>query len=85
MNNSICKDDHRYLGVLANLPDSQSPEEGRHKCAGCAYEAGVVDGKAGNPKYINVDDLPYSQAGTGRHKSCTAAYEEGYAYGQANP
>ncbi|MBC7425839.1 MAG: hypothetical protein H7321_04820 [Bacteroidia bacterium] len=83
MNNTLCQDDHRYLGVLTNLVESQKPEEGRHRCAGCAYTKGVDDGINGNVRNINVDDLPLSQAGTGRHKSCTDAYDLGYNHGVA--
>ena len=78
----ICENVHRYLEELKNLPDSQKPEEGRHKCCGCAYEKGLEDGKKGNPKNINLDALDDSQAGTGRHKSALDAYKLGYEKGK---
>jgi hypothetical protein len=78
MNNSICTKDHRYLEQLANLSENQKPDEGRHKCAGCAYEKGLEDGRAGNVRQLNFDDLPVSQAGTGRHRSVQEAYDLGY-------
>ena len=37
----ICKKAHRYLPNLAQLPDSQAGD-GRHMCAGCAYEQGYT-------------------------------------------
>lgn len=79
----ICKKAHRYLDKLADLPESQKPDEGRHKCAGCAYEQGLEDGRNGNTKHLSYNVLPESQAGTGRHKSVQAAYDLGYAEGSA--
>jgi len=81
MNNAVCKKEHRFLDVLAGLPDNQKSDEGRHKCAGCAYEKGLEDRAEGNAQYINLDDLPFSQAGTGRHKSPKAAYDLAYIMG----
>ena len=78
MNNETCSKNHEYLEALKDLPENQKTEDGRHKCARCAYEKGLIDGDAANPRYINVDDLPFSQAGTGRHKSPIDAYNLGY-------
>lgn len=36
----ICNKNHRYAEVLKNVEYSQSNEDGRHQCAGCAYEQG---------------------------------------------
>ena len=85
MNNSICDKDHRFLENLRDLPESQRPEDGRHKCAGCAYEKGLEDGISRDAAVIDFDDLPYSQAGTVRHKSCQAAYDKGYQEGSLLP
>ena len=85
MNNNICDKEHRYLENLKDLPDNQKTDEGRHKCAGCAYEKGLEDGLQRNPKFIDLDSLPNSQAGTVRHKSPQAAYELGYDEGEQLP
>ena len=81
MNQKICNKEHRYLENLRNLPDNQKFDEGRHKCAGCAYEKGLEDGIDGNPKNLDFSELPFSQAGTVRHKSPQAAYDKGYQEG----
>lgn len=81
MNNSVCDKEHRYLENLRDLPENQKTDEGRHKCAGCAYEKGLEDGISGLPRHINLDDLPFSQAGTVRHKSPQAGYDLGYEEG----
>ena len=78
---SICNKDHRYWDGFKNLPDDQGGF-GRHKCAGCAYEAGYEAGLRREEKIsINLDELPVSQAGTIRHKSPHAAFAEGYRAG----
>ncbi|OOF45302.1 hypothetical protein [Rodentibacter trehalosifermentans] len=78
-----CNKGHQYAELLSTLPDSQKISDGRHLCAGCAYDEGHSDGFANNPRRsINDLKLPYSQAGTGRHKSARAAYELGYSHGQ---
>lgn len=78
----VCQKNHRYLDVLASLPDAQdNVNGGRHICAGCAYEEGLKDGLNGNPHRTDLSYLPFSQAGTGRHKSAIAAYELGYSIG----
>lgn len=81
MNNNICQDDHRYDQQFARLPDSQANAEGRHKCAGCAYNQGFAHGQAGQEPHFEPDALPWSQAGVVRHKSAAAAYALGYAAG----
>lgn len=80
----ICDQQHRYAAFFDTLPDSQG-EEGRHKCAGCAYEQGFNAGL--NNQQSNyagiVQNLPDSQAGTVRHKAPEAAYNRGYDEGKA--
>lgn len=77
----ICRKNHRYADVLSTLPLSQNSEMGRHRCAGCAYEAGLRDGLNNKKHSLDDLDLPYSQAGTGRHRSAQAAYELGWKKG----
>lgn len=77
----ICKKNHRYANILSNLPPSQNIEMGRHRCAGCAYEAGLLDGLNNEIHTLDELDLPYSQAGTGRHKSAQEAYNLGWEKG----
>lgn len=78
----ICNKDHRYLKEFEALPDSQDNENGRHICAGCAYEEGLRDARNGKPRAIDLSHLPFSQAGTVRHKSARAAYNLGYDSGR---
>lgn len=76
-----CQKDHRYKQMFLQLPEDQGGY-GRHKCAGCAYEAGLADGLARKEKVdLNLDSLPESQAGTVRHKSPHAAWALGYLNG----
>lgn len=78
---TICKKEHRYWNGLDSLPYDQGGF-GRHKCAGCAYDAGYNAGLKRHEKInINLDELPISQAGTTRHKSPHAAFAEGYRAG----
>ncbi len=81
---TTCKKDHRYNAIFENLPVDQASFNGRHKCAGCAYEAGYQAGLE-QKKNINIDDviksIPDSQAGTVRHKSPVAAFILGYDEG----
>lgn len=78
----ICKKEHRYAESFKKLPDSQSPEQGRHLCAACAYEEGHSDGLNNRGKRsLESLDLPNSQAGTVRHKSAQAAYDLGWKEG----
>ncbi len=76
-----CNKGHRNAPILESLPDSQSGI-GRHKCAGCAYEQGVIDGLNNALKRLDCNTLNDSQAGSGRHKDVFEAYELGYAKGQ---
>ncbi|MDR1252630.1 MAG: hypothetical protein LBK62_10780 [Treponema sp.] len=78
-----CSKKHRYLPQWENLPVAQDDVKGdRHKCPGCAYEAGLKDALTGNPHSKTLPaDIPDSQAGTGRHKDAYQAYTEGYNYG----
>ena len=75
-----CTSEHRYLPDLEGLPDSQAGD-GRHRCAGCAYEQGYDHGFGGLASQFDVSLLEDSQAGTGRHKDVTAAYSLGYRNG----
>lgn len=77
----ICKKNHRYADILSTLSLSQNSETGRHRCAGCAYEAGLIDGLNNEKHSLDELDLPYSQAGTGRHRSAQEAYNLGWAKG----
>ena len=77
----ICKKGHRYDARFENLPEDQGGA-GRHRCAGCAYERGYVDGLNREEKMdLDLDSLPESQAGAVRHKSPHAAYALGYLAG----
>lgn len=76
-----CNDAHRYSPDFSNLPNDQGGN-GRHKCAGCAYEKGYKDGKILKESIqLELDILPVSQAGSVRHKSPHAAYALGYLKG----
>ena len=77
----ICKKNHRYANILSTLPLSQNSEMGRHRCAGCAYEAGLRDGLNNERHLLDELNLPYSQAGTGRHRSAQEAYDLGWKKG----
>ena len=78
---TICNKNHRYWDSFNSLPHDQGGF-GRHRCAGCAYDAGYIAGLNREEKIdINLDDLPLSQAGTIRHKSPHAAFAEGYRAG----
>lgn len=79
--NEICEQDHRYDGAFARLPDSQANAEGRHRCAGCAYDQGHADGLAGIEPNFRPDELDWSQAGEVRHKSASAGYSVGFTDG----
>ncbi|ATZ12057.1 hypothetical protein [Erwinia amylovora] len=78
----ICQQQHRYSPDFSALPDDQSKFNGRHKCAGCAYEKGYERGRT-KAQFLNIDysELPDSQAGTVRHKSVQAAFAKGYFEG----
>ena len=78
---SICNKEHRYWDGFNSLPHDQGGFK-RHKCAGCAYEAGYKSGLSREEEInINLDALLVSQAGTIRHKSPHAAFAEGYRAG----
>lgn len=78
----ICTRNHRHDPFFDSLPEDQSQFNGRHKCAGCAYDEGY---RMGSQRirivHMNFDDLPNSQAGTVRHKSVQAAFAKGYSDG----
>lgn len=82
MSTYICKLTHRYRPEFEALTDDQSYPP-RHKCSGCAYEQGLIDGEAGRPQNPQIDSWPVSQAGTVRHKSALEAYQLGYTKGLA--
>lgn len=78
MNITICDNNHRYDQKFNSLPDDQGGA-GRHRYAGCAYDAGYQAGLQRSENLIlDLDELPESQAGTVRHKSPHAAYAQGY-------
>ena len=77
----ICNENHRYDQMLSDLPDDQGGQ-GRHKCAGCAYEKGFNSGVNFEENInIDLDSLDESQAGAVRHKSPHAAFAQGYLDG----
>ena len=77
-----CQLEHRYNPEFESLPHDQSKFNGRHKCAGCAYDIGYLLGiEKESSININFDNLPDSQAGTVRHKSVQAAFAKGYLDG----
>lgn len=76
-----CEKNHTNLtNIMDKLPEGQLGP-GRHKCAGCAYEQGVKDGKA-RKMILNINlilkNLPTSQAKPQRHKDAHIAYFKGY-------
>ncbi|TYG33818.1 hypothetical protein FW755_01290 [Lonepinella koalarum] len=79
---NLCDKQHRYASALECLPHNQGGEA-RHKCSGCAFEAGLLDGLNQATKIDPAVDnrVLYSQAGTGRHKDIYTAYELGYLQG----
>jgi hypothetical protein len=78
---SECSKDHRYWPTFESLPLDQGGT-GRHKCVGCAYEAGFQAGSERRENLvIDLEALPESQAGTVRHKSPHAAFAMGYMDG----
>jgi hypothetical protein len=77
----ICNKDHRYLQIYNGLPFDQGGD-GRHRCAGCAYERGLEMGVSREETIVmDLDSLPESQAGNVRHKSPHAAFALGYLDG----
>lgn len=80
--NMTCQQLHRYNPDFSNLPDDQSKFNGRHKCAGCAYDYGYGLGLTRSQSlHIDFSSLPDSQAGTVRHRSVQAAFAKGYFEG----
>nr|AIU96785.1 hypothetical protein pG5A4Y201_10 [Serratia marcescens] len=83
---TTCNKEHRYDPYFSRLPKDQG-DFGRHKCAGCAYEAGY---QKGMKKVTAIDmvtefaSLPESQTDSVRHKSPYVAYAQGYADGLFN-
>lgn len=76
-----CNKGHRHNPSFNLLPENQGGF-GRHKCTGCAFEKGFIDGFNNNKPYLDENTLPFSQAGTGRHKDVQTAYINGYQLGQ---
>lgn len=79
-----CKKNHKQSDVVVkNLPISQGGF-GRHKCASCAYEMGLINGKK---RILNFDlesfitALEESQKVGRRHKSALEAYTLGFFHG----
>lgn len=77
----MCKKEHRYESVFLGLPVDQGGA-GRHRCAGCAYEAGLAAGVERKENVgVDLSTLDESQAGTVRHRSPHAAWALGYMHG----
>lgn len=79
-----CKKSHEQSDkIIAKLPINQGGL-GRHKCASCAYEKGLENGKR---KLINFDVMDFietleeSQKGARRHKDSLEAYSLGFFHG----
>ena len=82
-----CDKDHSHIrDLIVHLPIGQGGM-GRHKCAGCAYEKGLEDGK-NRKMIINISailsNLPESQASPQRHKDPHYAYIKGYFDGMTS-
>lgn len=79
-----CDKDHSSIReIILALPIGQGGF-GRHKCAGCAYEKGLEDGR-NRKSILNINvilsNLPESQALPQRHKDPHYAYIKGYLDG----
>jgi len=79
-----CTKDHSDSDLIVkDLPISQGSFE-RHKCASCAYEKGLENGKN---KLLNfelenfISNLEESQQGFRRHRSAIEAYTLGFFHG----
>jgi len=79
-----CKKNHKESDLIVkDLPISQGSFE-RHKCASCAYEKGLENGKV---KLLNFDlehfisNLDESQKVYRRHRSAIEAYTLGFFHG----
>jgi hypothetical protein len=79
---AICNKNHRYNPQFDELSPAQGGD-GRHKCAGCAYDQGRDDALNNREPNCDPDALPESQAGTVRHKDVYEAYTLGYEVGKA--
>lgn len=78
-----CSKKHRYDKLFLDLPHDQGGK-GRHRCCGCAYDAGYAAGLIRQETVdLKLDELPKSQAGTVRHLSPHAAWALGYQHGVA--
>lgn len=76
----ICKNPHRYNPTFLSLPEYQG-QEGRHKCAACAFELGIKDALEGRAMAQNdlvLANIPFSQTGTVRHRDAYEAYVRGW-------
>lgn len=62
------------------MPLSQA-QPGRHICAACAFEDGLLNGLNCLEKKTDLSHLPDSQAGTVRHIDAMSLYNLGYSIG----
>ena len=77
-----CPQQHRYSTDFESFPYDQSQFNGRHKCAGCAYEQGHILVLSKAPSInISFEEISDSQAGTVRYKSVQAVFSSGYLDG----
>ena len=78
----ICQKPHRYDPRFEAFEPSQAGE-GRHKCVGCAYDAGLAAGFNNDISDFAAisEGLADSQAGTVRHRDAEQAYQIGYQDG----
>ena len=80
-----CEKDHTITDkIVKDLPINQG-SFGRHKCASCAYEKGVENGKIrlSDFDYIEfIKTLPNSQKGDRRHRDPVLAYILGFSHGE---
>lgn len=79
-----CRENHQNIKELMELLPIDQGGVGRHKCAGCAYEAGYRAGYNLNGSLCIdtvLSGLEESQAGAQRHKSPHAAFALGYYNG----
>ena len=80
-----CKKAHTETDrIVKDLPINQGGV-GRHKCASCAYEKGIENGRTHIEKFdvsTFLTELPESQKGLRRHRDPYEAYELGFYHGQ---
>ncbi len=80
----VCNKNHSQTDfIIKDLPISQGGV-GRHKCAACAYEKGVENGKNHVLNFdleMYISSLPESQKGYRRHRSPIEAYTLGFFHG----